>query len=71
MQVSERNDWNVEIILMEIPLRRHKILPQLITAYEYGDAGSAILPPMFKVSLKRSCFCLKKNMIFQCAQTFS
>lgn len=28
---------------------REKILPQLITAYEYGDAGSAILPPMFKV----------------------
>lgn len=29
---------------------RHKILPQLITAYEYGDAGSAVLAPMFKVS---------------------
>ncbi|KAG4078021.1 hypothetical protein HA402_002072 [Bradysia odoriphaga] len=28
---------------------KHKILPQLITAYEYGDAGSAILPPMFKL----------------------
>lgn len=28
---------------------RHKILPQLITAYEYGDAGSAVLAPMFKV----------------------
>lgn len=28
---------------------RHKILPQLITAFEYGDAGSAVLAPMFKV----------------------
>uniref|UniRef100_A0A1L8DN65 N-terminal kinase-like protein n=1 Tax=Nyssomyia neivai TaxID=330878 RepID=A0A1L8DN65_9DIPT len=28
---------------------RHKILPQLITAYEYGDAGSAVLTPMFKL----------------------
>lgn len=28
---------------------KEKILPQLITAYEYGDAGSAILPPMFKL----------------------
>ncbi|ERL88617.1 hypothetical protein D910_06002 [Dendroctonus ponderosae] len=28
---------------------KHKILPQLITAFEYGDAGSAVLAPMFKV----------------------
>ncbi|CAG2057143.1 unnamed protein product, partial [Timema podura] len=28
---------------------RHKILPQLITAFEYGDAGSAVLMPMFKL----------------------
>lgn len=28
---------------------RNKILPQLITAYEYGDAGSAVLAPMFKL----------------------
>ncbi|EGK97330.1 AGAP001091-PB [Anopheles gambiae str. PEST] len=28
---------------------RYKILPQLITAYEYGDAGSAVLAPMFKL----------------------
>ena len=27
----------------------HKILPQLITAFEYGDAGSVVLMPMFKV----------------------
>lgn len=28
---------------------RHKILPQLITAYEYGDAGSVVLGPLFKL----------------------
>nr|CAD7261275.1 unnamed protein product [Timema shepardi] len=28
---------------------RQKILPQLITAFEYGDAGSAVLMPMFKL----------------------
>nr|XP_022904502.1 N-terminal kinase-like protein isoform X1 [Onthophagus taurus] len=28
---------------------KHKILPQLITAFEYGDAGSAVLAPMFKL----------------------
>lgn len=28
----------------------HKILPQLLTAFQYGDAGSAVLSPMFKVS---------------------
>ncbi|XP_074087181.1 N-terminal kinase-like protein [Macrotis lagotis] len=28
---------------------RHKILPQLLTAFEYGSAGSVILTPLFKV----------------------
>ncbi|KAK9703189.1 Protein kinase domain [Popillia japonica] len=28
---------------------KHKILPQLIHAFEYGDAGSAVLAPMFKL----------------------
>lgn len=28
---------------------RYKILPHLVTAYEYGDAGSTILAPMFKL----------------------
>ncbi|XP_047994716.1 N-terminal kinase-like protein [Leguminivora glycinivorella] len=27
----------------------HKILPQLLTAFHYGDAGSAVLTPMFKL----------------------
>lgn len=33
---------------------KHKILPQLITAFEYGDAGSAVLAPMFKVCSYRA-----------------
>ncbi|MFH4976625.1 hypothetical protein AB6A40_003334 [Gnathostoma spinigerum] len=28
---------------------KHKILPKLIESYEYGDAGSSILLPMFKL----------------------
>ncbi|KAI1295404.1 putative inactive serine/threonine-protein kinase scy1 [Halotydeus destructor] len=28
---------------------RNKILPQLVTAFEYGNAGSAILGPLFKI----------------------
>ena len=30
-------------------LGRFKILPQLLSAYEFGNAGSTILPPLFKV----------------------
>jgi SCY1-like protein 1 len=28
---------------------RYKILPQLLHAFEYGNAGSAVLAPLFKV----------------------
>lgn len=28
---------------------RYKILPQLIAAFEYGDAGSAVLPPLLQL----------------------
>lgn len=35
---------------------KHKILPQLITAFEYGDAGSAVLAPMFKVRNTQKIF---------------
>lgn len=30
-------------------LCRHKILPQLINAFEFGNAGSSVLAPLFKV----------------------
>lgn len=32
-------------------LCRFKILPQLLSAYEFGNAGSTILPPLFKVRM--------------------
>ncbi|XP_074648786.1 N-terminal kinase-like protein [Tubulanus polymorphus] len=28
---------------------KHKILPQLLNAFEYGNAGSAVLTPLFKI----------------------
>lgn len=67
MQVSGRRSF-VRSLLLSLErikvwklflIDRHKILPQLITAYEYGDAGSAILPPMFKVRIlaKEFFFC--------------
>ncbi|XP_024942016.1 N-terminal kinase-like protein isoform X2 [Cephus cinctus] len=28
---------------------RHKILPQLLAAFEFGDAGSAVLPPLLQL----------------------
>lgn len=29
---------------------RHKVLPQLLTAFEFGNAGAVVLTPLFKVS---------------------
>lgn len=29
---------------------RHKVLPQLLTAFEFGSAGAVVLTPLFKVS---------------------
>ena len=37
------------LVRARIP-RRHKILPQLINAFEFGNAGSTILTSIFKVS---------------------
>jgi len=37
-------------------LCRFKILPQLLNAYEFGNAGSTILPPLFKVYFYRVFF---------------
>lgn len=36
---------------------RNKILPHLINAYEYGEAGAAVLTPLLKV---RFCILWKK-----------
>lgn len=29
---------------------RHKVLPQLLTAFEFGNAGAVVLTPLFKVN---------------------
>lgn len=34
----------------------HKVLPQLLNAFEFGSAGSAVLSPLFKVSCLKYCF---------------
>lgn len=28
---------------------RHKVLPQLLTAFEFGNSGAVVLTPLFKV----------------------
>lgn len=28
---------------------KHKVLPQLLTAFEFGNAGAVVLTPLFKV----------------------
>lgn len=30
---------------------KHKVLPQLLTAFEFGNAGAVVLTPLFKVLL--------------------
>ncbi|XP_049777789.1 N-terminal kinase-like protein [Schistocerca cancellata] len=56
IQIKEKNEKNrffssITSQLDSFPenVCQHKILPQLITAFEYGDAGSAVLMPMFKL----------------------
>lgn len=34
---------------------RHKVLPQLLTAFEFGNAGAVVLTPLFKVKGARDC----------------
>ena len=29
---------------------KHKVLPQLLTAFEFGNAGAVVLTPLFKVT---------------------
>ena len=58
IQIKEANDKtrffsSLPPLLESFPdnLSRHKILPQLINAFEFGNAGSAVLTPMLKVRL--------------------
>ena len=57
IQIKEANDktaffTKLPSLLDSFPddLSKHKILPQLINAFEFGNAGSTVLAPLFKVS---------------------
>ncbi|KAJ8672982.1 hypothetical protein QAD02_004243 [Eretmocerus hayati] len=56
IQVKEKNEKNRFFSQLSVQLDgfpegvgRYKILPQLIAAFEYGDAGSAVLPPLLQL----------------------
>lgn len=53
MEPSQRNDFFNELnsSLDSFPesFSKHKILPQLINAFEFGGAGSSVLAPLFKL----------------------
>ena len=43
---------------------KHKILPLLLQAFEYGEAGSAVLAPLFKVGLETPNFSVPRRQAF-------
>lgn len=56
IQIKEQNEktrffTGLPNVLDKFPedICRHKILPQLINAFEFGNAGSSVLAPLFKV----------------------
>jgi SCY1-like protein 1 len=56
IQIKEKNDKNKffasladKVDAFPESICRHKILPQLVTAFEYGDAGAPVLTPLFKL----------------------
>ena len=53
MEPMQRTDFFDELnkTLNSFPERfsKHKILPQLINAFEFGGAGSSVLAPLFKL----------------------
>ena len=54
MEASQRNEFFTELnkSLDSLPenFAKRKILPQLLNAFEFGGAGSAVLAPLFKLS---------------------
>ena len=53
LEPSQRNELftelNSSLDMFPAPYSRHKILPQLLNAFEYGGAGSAVLAPLFRL----------------------
>lgn len=58
IQIKDKNEKNrffssLTMLLDHFPdnVCRFKILPHLINAFEYGEAGAAVLTPLLKVNL--------------------
>ena len=53
MEPSQRNEFfthlNKSLDAFPEKFAKRKILPQLINAFEFGGAGSAVLAPLFKL----------------------
>ena len=53
LEPSQRNELftelNNSLDLFPDKFAHHKILPQLLNAFEYGGAGSAVLAPLFRL----------------------
>ena len=53
LEPSQRNELftelNNSLDLFPDKFARHKILPQLLNAFEYGGAGSTVLAPLFRL----------------------
>ncbi|XP_060081626.1 N-terminal kinase-like protein isoform X2 [Ylistrum balloti] len=50
---------------------KHKILPQLLYAFEYGNAGSAVLAPLFKLGKKLNVDEYQKKIVPCVVKLFS
>lgn len=64
IQIKDKNEKNrffnsLATLLDHFPsnICRFKILPHLINAFEYGEAGAAVLTPLLKVSTQPLLFC--------------
>ena len=53
LEPSQRNELftelNNSLDMFPAPYARHKILPQLLNAFEYGGAGPTVLAPLFRL----------------------
>ena len=49
-QISFFEDITAHLDDFPVSYSKYKILPQLLNVYQYGNAGPAVLPPLFKVS---------------------
>lgn len=60
-QASFFNDLTAHVDEFPKAYSRHKILPQLLNVFQYGNAGPSVLPPLFKVSPPLYCISHEKE----------